>query len=54
MSCLKVERGAALSAVGNTPLIELPRMAPHEGVKIFAKLEEQNPTGSVKDRVACR
>ena len=52
MPCLKVERSAALSAVGNTPLIELPRMAPHEGVKIFAKLEEQNPTGSVKDRVA--
>jgi cysteine synthase B len=52
MPCLKVERSAALSAVGNTPLIELPRMTPHEGVKIFAKLEEQNPTGSVKDRVA--
>ncbi len=52
VTCLKVERSAALSAVGNTPLIELPRMAPHEGVRIFAKLEEQNPTGSVKDRVA--
>jgi [CysO sulfur-carrier protein]-thiocarboxylate-dependent cysteine synthase len=52
MSCLQTERVAALSAVGNTPLVELPRMTPKEGVRIFAKLEEQNPTGSVKDRVA--
>jgi len=52
MSCLQPLRSAALSAVGNTPLIELPRMTPHTGVRIFAKLEEQNPTGSVKDRVA--
>jgi cysteine synthase B len=43
---------AALSAVGNTPLVELPQMSPKEGVRIFAKLEDQNPTGSVKDRVA--
>ena len=52
MSCLQTERIAALSAVGNTPLVELPRMTPKPGVRIFAKLEEQNPTGSVKDRVA--
>jgi [CysO sulfur-carrier protein]-thiocarboxylate-dependent cysteine synthase len=52
MACLQTERVAALSAVGNTPLVELPRMSPKEGVRIFAKLEEQNPTGSVKDRVA--
>ncbi len=52
MPCLKVERSAALAAVGNTPLIELPKMSPRSGVRIFAKLEEQNPTGSVKDRVA--
>jgi cysteine synthase len=52
VSCLQTERGAALSAVGNTPLVELPKMAPKPGVRIFAKLEEQNPTGSVKDRVA--
>ena len=43
---------AALSAVGNTPLVELPQMSPKDGVRIFAKLEDQNPTGSVKDRVA--
>ncbi len=52
MSCLETRRSAALTAVGNTPLIELPRMSPNPDVRIFAKLEEQNPTGSIKDRVA--
>ena len=52
VSCLETVRGAALSAVGNTPLVELPRMSPNPDVRIFAKLEEQNPTGSMKDRVA--
>jgi [CysO sulfur-carrier protein]-thiocarboxylate-dependent cysteine synthase len=41
-----------VAAVGNTPLVELPRLAPKAGVRIFAKLEGRNPTGSVKDRVA--
>ena len=41
-----------LDLIGSTPLIELPRLAPHEGVRLFAKLEGQNPTGSTKDRVA--
>ena len=50
--CLQIARGAALAAVGNTPLVELPRMSPNPDVRIFAKLEEQNPTGSIKDRVA--
>ncbi len=44
--------GNLVEAVGNTPLVELPRLSPREGVRIFAKLEGQNPTGSVKDRVA--
>ena len=52
MSCLETRRSAALTAVGDTPLIELPRMSPNPDVRIFAKLEEQNPTGSIKDRVA--
>jgi [CysO sulfur-carrier protein]-thiocarboxylate-dependent cysteine synthase len=52
VSCLETRRSAALTAVGNTPLIELPRMSPNPDVRIFAKLEEQNPTGSIKDRVA--
>src|SRR5918999_2536513 len=41
-----------VEAIGNTPLVELPRLSPKPGVHIFAKLEGQNPTGSVKDRVA--
>jgi cysteine synthase B len=41
-----------LSLVGDTPLVELSRLAPKEGVRIFAKLEGENPTGSIKDRVA--
>ena len=42
-----------LDLIGNTPLVELPRLAP-PGRTIYAKLEGQNPTGSVKDRVALR
>ncbi len=38
--------------VGNTPLCELQRLAPHAGVRIFGKLEGNNPAGSVKDRPA--
>jgi [CysO sulfur-carrier protein]-thiocarboxylate-dependent cysteine synthase len=41
-----------LETVGRTPLVELPHLAPHEGVRLYAKLEGQNPTGSIKDRVA--
>jgi len=39
-------------SIGNTPLVELPRISPKPGVRIYAKLEGHNPTGSVKDRVA--
>jgi cysteine synthase len=38
--------------IGNTPLVELQRLSPRAGVRLFAKLEGQNPTGSVKDRIA--
>src|SRR5918997_3649728 len=41
-----------VDAIGNTPMVELPRLAPHPGIRLFAKLEGQNPTGSIKDRVA--
>jgi [CysO sulfur-carrier protein]-thiocarboxylate-dependent cysteine synthase len=41
-----------LSLVGSTPLVELPRLSPRPEVKLYAKLEGQNPTGSIKDRVA--
>ena len=41
-----------LELVGHTPLVELPRLAPKRSVRLYAKLEGQNPTGSIKDRVA--
>ena len=41
-----------LDAVGHTPLVEIPRMSPNPAVRILAKLEMYNPTGSVKDRAA--
>ena len=42
---------SVLELVGNTPLVELTRLSPR-GVRLYAKLEGQNPTGSIKDRVA--
>jgi [CysO sulfur-carrier protein]-thiocarboxylate-dependent cysteine synthase len=44
--------GSLLELVGNTPLVELKRLAPKPSVRLYAKLEGQNPTGSIKDRVA--
>jgi len=44
--------GDIVESIGNTPLVELPRLAPKPEVRIYAKLEGRNPTGSVKDRVA--
>ncbi|CAM5530945.1 PLP-dependent cysteine synthase family protein [Streptomyces abikoensis] len=41
-----------LASVGNTPLVRLPRLSPSESVRVWAKLEDRNPTGSVKDRPA--
>ncbi len=41
-----------LHTIGNTPLVELSRISPKPGVRILAKLEGQNPSGSVKDRIA--
>jgi cysteine synthase B len=41
-----------VSSIGNTPMVELRRLAPSPRVRIWAKLEDANPTGSVKDRVA--
>jgi [CysO sulfur-carrier protein]-thiocarboxylate-dependent cysteine synthase len=41
-----------LELVGSTPLVELPRLTPKPSVRLYAKLEGQNPTGSIKDRVA--
>ncbi|TMK89799.1 MAG: pyridoxal-phosphate dependent enzyme [Actinobacteria bacterium] len=41
-----------LELIGNTPLVELARLSPKPSVRLYAKLEGQNPTGSIKDRVA--
>jgi [CysO sulfur-carrier protein]-thiocarboxylate-dependent cysteine synthase len=41
-----------LDLVGNTPLVELKALTPKPSVRLYAKLEGQNPTGSIKDRVA--
>src|SRR2546429_9487575 len=44
--------GDIVQAIGHTPLIECKRLSPKPEVRIWAKLESHNPTGSVKDRVA--
>ena len=43
-----------IATIGNTPTVELLRMSPKEGVRIYAKLEGANPTGSVKDRIGLK
>src|SRR5881409_474699 len=44
--------GDIVQAIGHTPLVECKRLSPKPGVRIWAKLESHNPTGSIKDRVA--
>jgi cysteine synthase len=43
-----------LSSVGNTPLVGLPTLSPSPDVRLWAKLEDRNPTGSIKDRPALK
>ncbi|MGH3623455.1 MAG: PLP-dependent cysteine synthase family protein [Sciscionella sp.] len=43
-----------LDALGDTPLVGLPRLSPSADVRLWAKLEDRNPTGSIKDRPALR
>jgi cysteine synthase B len=43
-----------LQAIGNTPLVGMPRMSPNPRVRLWAKLEGTNPTGSTKDRIALK
>jgi [CysO sulfur-carrier protein]-thiocarboxylate-dependent cysteine synthase len=47
-----VTASTLLDVVGHTPLVDLARLSPKPGVHLYAKLEGQNPTGSLKDRVA--
>ncbi len=41
-----------VDSVGRTPLVGLPRLSPSPDVRLWAKLEQDNPTGSIKDRAA--
>ncbi len=41
-----------VDSVGHTPLVGLPRLSPSPDVRLWAKLEQDNPTGSIKDRAA--
>ncbi len=43
-----------LSTIGNTPMVRINRLTPHEGVNIYAKIEGVNPSGSIKDRIALK
>jgi len=52
VACSVRTAGSLLELVGNTPLVELRRLTPKPSVRLYAKLEGQNPTGSIKDRVA--
>jgi [CysO sulfur-carrier protein]-thiocarboxylate-dependent cysteine synthase len=47
-----VRADSILDAIGNTPLVGIQRLSPSPRVHLWAKLEGQNPTGSVKDRIA--
>jgi cysteine synthase len=47
-----VVASSILGLIGRTPLVELARLTPKPSVRLYAKLEGQNPTGSIKDRVA--
>ena len=49
---LRTVGASLLDLVGNTPLVELKALTPKPSVRLYAKLEGQNPTGSIKDRVA--
>src|SRR5918998_5936200 len=47
-----VRYDSLLASVGNTPLVGLPSLSPSPDVRLWAKLEDRNPTGSIKDRAA--
>ena len=49
---LPVRYESLLASVGRTPLVGLPRLSPSPDVRLWAKLEDRNPTGSIKDRAA--
>ena len=52
LACMRYD--SLLASVGNTPLVGLPRLSPTPDVRLWAKLEDRNPTGSIKDRPALK
>ncbi|UCB42932.1 MAG: cysteine synthase family protein [Dehalococcoidales bacterium] len=52
MESVQVAESGVLSAIGNTPIVELVHLCSNPAVKVFGKLEGNNPAGSVKDRPA--
>ena len=52
MAATRTHPASLLDLVGSTPLVELTRLSPKPSVQLWAKLEGQNPTGSIKDRIA--
>ena len=51
---LDLPAASILDLIGRTPMVEIRRLNPNPRVKILAKLESFNPTGSIKDRIALR
>ena len=45
---------SVLDMIGNTPMVDVSVLSPNPAVRILAKMENQNPAGSVKDRIASR
>ena len=49
---MSVVESSILSRIGNTPLVELKAIVPEGSARVFLKIESENPTGSMKDRMA--
>jgi cysteine synthase B len=54
INCFMIVGNNVLDLIGNTPLVKINHLNPVEGVEIFAKLEGNNPGGSIKDRIALK
>ncbi len=50
----KLKNYTILETIGNTPLVKINKLNPNKNVEIYAKIEGNNPTGSVKDRIALK
>jgi cysteine synthase len=52
MTLMEAQYPDIIATIGNTPLVAIPALSPDPSVRLLVKLERQNPTGSVKDRIA--